>query len=481
VGALLRSGWARVATLLALILVFYLGFRHSIRVPRPGQLPETFAFVPVAQEVWQSVWWLVFVALLLVLFAPSPRPMPPASDLLIRRLVLLALFASYAVTAAKRLSKGHTFGLAEAVGPDAVAAVGALGVGLAIALLRWPPTTAWLLGALIALGVIARLVLKVLIPPDPAFADNLPAIERSLERLMSGATPYAIHDFGTHTNPMSYLPLTFLSYLPTHVLGIDIRVTNTVMSLALTAWCWYVLRALALPTTMRNGLALVVALLFALPLRISQGLFAEWAPFNLLVALTFGLLMLARVRLAAAAYGAALAAMPVAAFVAPVLLAVALRTRPLREVLLLGGIVVAVGLTPTALFVLWDAPAFFGAFLLGTTGYWGILASGEPDMPLLLWHRWLGAWLLAVQAALVLGAAALAWARVRTVRGLIALGAGLYLGLVITGPHIALYMTTVVLYLAVFEEAARASALTAGDRVLGLATPPREAYVRAGA
>lgn len=464
--ALLTRGSARFGLLIALFVVFYLTYRNTVWLPRAGRAPEELTLLPVSSVVWHTVGWTIFTVLLLTLFTTSRRPSPPASDLPLRRLTLLALFAAYAVTGLERVATGRTFGLDERLGP--VALVGALLVALAVAvaLLRWPPPTAWLLGVFLAAGVALRLALLALIQPDAAFSDNLPAIEMSLTRLMDGQTPYAIHDFGDHTNPMPYLPLTFLVYLPAHLLGLDIRLTNLVLTVALTGLCWLLLRTLPLPPTTRRGLALAVGLLLVLPERLSKDVYTEWQLFNLLLVLAFGLLVLARFRAAAVAYGASLAAMPVGWFVAPPLLLLAMRTRPLREVATLGAIVAAFGGLPTLAFILWDAEAFLSAFFFGTTGLWVSLAAGESGLPLMLWHGWLGGWLLAVQAALVLAVTVLSWRRLRTARGLIALGASLYLGLIITGPHIAQYMTTVVLYLALLQEAVRAADVPA-DRELG--------------
>ena len=468
--ALLRRGSARFGLLIALILIFHVTYRHTVWLPRAGQHPEAFTFLSISDATWHSAGWLAFFAVLLTLFAPSVRPVAPASDLPFRRLTVLALVVAYSVTAVLRLATGRTFGIAESVGPGVLALVAVLALGCAVALVRWPPPTSWLLGAMLAFGVVLRAALQALIPPDAGFADNLPAIEMSLDRLRAGLTPYAIHDFGSHTNPMPYLPLSFLVHLPAHLLGLDIRVTNLVLATALTLVAWLFLRALPLPATARSGLALATGVLFVLPVRLSHDLFTAWPLFNLLLTCAFGLVALARMRLAAAFYGASLAAMPVAAFVAPPLFLLAVRTRPLREVAVLAAIVAAVGGLPTLLFILWDADAFFRAFLFGTTGLWGSLAAGRSELPLMLWHGWLGGWLLAVQAALVAAVVILSWTRLRNVRGLIALAAVLYLGLVITGPHIAQYMTGVVLYLALLHEAARAAAVTPGDRELGLAT-----------
>ena len=467
--ALLRGGAARFALLVGLILVFFLTYRHTIWLPRPGQHPEPLALLPVSDAAWHSAGWLLFTVLLLTLFATSAQPRPAQSDLPLRRLTLLALGIAYAVTAWARLATGRTFGFAEHIGPGALVAGALVALLLLAALLRRPPPTAWLLGIFLGAGVLLRLVLYRLIEPDPSFADNLPAIELSLERLVAGLTPYAIHEFGTHTNPMPYLPVTFLGYLPAYLLGLDIRLTNLVLTAALTLWFWRLLQALPLPSTTRNGLALLVGLLFVLPERLSKDVYTQWQVFNLLLVLSFSLIALGRLRAAAVAYGASLAAMPVALFVAPPLFLLAMRARPAAEVAVLAAIAAVVGGVPTLAFLLWNAEAFFTAFLFGTSGLWASLAASESVLPLLLWHRWLGGWLLAVQAAFVLIVAALSWTRLRTVRGLIALSATLYLALIITGPHIAQYMTTVVLYLALLAEAAAAAGVTAGDRQLARA------------
>lgn len=463
----------RFALLIALALVFYLTYRHTVWVPRTGQLPEASTLLPVPDYVWHSGGWLVFTALLLVLFATAVRPVAPASDRPLRRLVLVALLVTYGVTFAQRLATGRPVLPDLVLAPELVAAGAVLAVAGAAALIFRPPPTLWLLALLFAGGVALRLALFALIRPDPAFADNLPAVQMSLERLVAGLTPYAIHDFGSHTNPMPYLPFTFLSYLPAHVLGLDIRLTNLVLTSLLTIACWLVLRAMPLPATTRNGFALMVALLFVLPERLSKDVYVAWPPFNLFFVLAFGLILLGRLRLAAVAYGAALAAMPHAIFAAPPLLLLAVRTRPVREVAALAATVVAVGLVPTALFIAWDVSAFLGAVGFATAGLWGDLASGESALPLLLWHRWLGGWLVGVQLALIGLVAVVSWTHLRSVRGLLALSALLYLWLVITGPHIAQYMTTVVLYLALLQEAARAAGTTAGDRAFGLSEPTR--------
>ena len=463
----LRGGAARFALLIGLILVYFLTYRHTIWIPRAGQLPEPLVLLPVSDMVWHSAGWLLFTALMLTLFVTSGRPRVAQSDLLYRRLAILALGSAYAVTAGMRLATGRTFGLAELIGPGPFVAGAVIAVLVLAALIRRPPPTAWLLGIFLGAGVLLRLVLYRLIQPDVGFSDNLPAIELSLERLMAGLTPYAIHDFGSHTNPMPYLPLTFLSYLPAHLLGVDIRLTNLLLTTALTIGLWRLFQAMPLPPTTRNGLALLAGLLFVLPERLSKDVYTEWQAFNLLLVLAFGLIVLGRLRAAAVLYGASLAAMPVALFVAPPLVLLAIRARPPAEVAVLAAIAAVVGGVPTLAFLLWDAEAFFTAFLFGTTGLWASLAAGESVLPLLLWHGWLGGWLLVLQAAFVLIVAALSWTRLRTVRGLIALAATLYLALIITGPHIAQYMATVVLYLALLTEAAAAAGVTAGDRALG--------------
>lgn len=466
-GRLLERGLVRYALLLGLITTFFLTYRHTVWLPRPGQHPERLALLPVSDAVWHSIGWTIFIALLLVLLLAPARPRPVPSDRPLRRLAVGALAAAYVITLWSRLATGRTLGPLESAGqaPLAIAAVIALIVLVGV-LLR-PPPLRWLLGSFLLAGVLLRLVLYAVVTPDAGFSDNLPAIERSLERLRAGLTPYAIHDFGSHTNPMPYLPLTFLVYLPAQLIGLDIRLTNLVLTTLLTLGVWRLLWALPLAATARAGLALLTGLLYVLPERLSKDVYNEWQLFTLLLVLTFGLVMLGRIRAAAVAYGASLAAMPVGFFVALPLLLLALRSRPPREVAGLVAIIGLVGGLPTLLFILWDAEAFFGAFLFGTTGLWSSLARGESQLPLLLWHGWLGGGLLAVQAALVAAVALLSWLRLRTVRGLIGLSAMLYIGLIVTGPHIAQYMATVVLYLALLAEAAAAAGVTEGDRVLG--------------
>jgi len=188
----------------------------------------------------------------------------------------LALAAMWAFALITRIVVGKTTEL-----PFGALAVGAAGLTLlAISIAVRPPHATVMIGGMLLGGATARVIGIATTPMDKNYSDNLPAIVIGLDRLVHGLTPYAIVDFGTHVNPMGYLPWTVLSYLPPFVAGFDIRVTNLVLSLGFAVTILLLLKQLALPAPARSVFGLLAALLYASPNLIGFDLFTEWQFFR---------------------------------------------------------------------------------------------------------------------------------------------------------------------------------------------------------
>lgn len=89
---------------------------------------------------------------------------------------------------------------------------------------------------------------------------------------------------------------------------------------------------------------------------------------------------------------------------------------------------------------------------------WAVVAEGRSDSGFLVpylavWQMALGGWLRIVQAAVLVGFVAVAWATVRTARGLVVASAAVYLALTLPGPYVVPPMLSIVLYLAILAEA----------------------------
>ncbi len=191
----------------------------------------------------------------------------------------------------------------------ALAGVGTLGLILA---LGWPPAPIWLVGMAAVLGSCARLLSFAVVPIDPAHGDMLPLVQGALGNLMAGQSPYALYAMPWEV-PLTYLPLTWLAYLPPYLLGADLRITNVCAELGLGLLLLWQARLKPEATT---GL-LLWAWLFLQPSALSWSL-ATTAPVQWLL-LTALLLFLSteQIRPAAVLLGLCLAATPLVSVIVP--------------------------------------------------------------------------------------------------------------------------------------------------------------------
>lgn len=182
----------------------------------------------------------------------------------------------------------------------------------------------FVLGALL-LGVLIRTLSYSQVPIHPSDGDMLPLVQAALDRFGRGENPYALYHMPWEL-PLVYLPLTWLSYLPAHALGLDLRFINLILEGVIFA-------ALVVASPDRDGrtdqsrlrtrldspAAALAALLFA------SGILKDWANhtthqvFWALLALALVQDRQGRPMLAAVLLGACGAASPLAAVLAPFL------------------------------------------------------------------------------------------------------------------------------------------------------------------
>jgi len=436
----------------ASVVVTYLIPKQTQWLPQVGAVAVPIPLFPIPSYIWQTVGWIALLGLFTTLLITGENGMSNDwPDRSARRATMLTLAAMWAFSLVARIVTGKAS--EPSMGPFAVIAAAGLIVTAAIIALRPPRATAVIGGILLA-AVAVRLIGIALTPLDKDYSDNLPAIVVGLERLVHGQTPYAFIDFGTHVNPLGYLPWTILGYLPAFVAGFDIRVTNVLLSLAAAVTVLLLVARLALPRKAGQALGLLVVLVYAAPNAIGFDLYTEWQFFSFALILTFALLTMGRLRIAAVSFGFALAAMPTALYCAPALCGYVIRKKGWREFAILAAIAAAVT-SPIAVFLLWDRNAFIGAFTSAPLEYWQRLDSGDASWPYLLaWHGILLGQLRILQFAILAIVGFLAW-QVRTPLGALRVAIVSYLGLTLSGPFIAPHIFSPVLLLVLIATATR--------------------------
>jgi hypothetical protein len=91
------------------------------------------------------------------------------------------------------------------------------------------------------LGVVMRADGFRRIPVDPRVADMLPLVDAALTRFLSGKNPYGTYAM-PWTLPLTYLPVTWLAYLPARAAGIDLRWTHVAASAVVLGAALYAAR-----------------------------------------------------------------------------------------------------------------------------------------------------------------------------------------------------------------------------------------------
>ncbi|HMA37282.1 MAG TPA: hypothetical protein VKY74_22700 [Chloroflexia bacterium] len=319
------------------------------------------------------------------------------------------------------------------------------------------------LAATIGAGLALRVAGLALIPLTIRLGDMLPLIGLSTARLLHGQNPYIVYHLPWEL-PLTYWPLTVLSYLPAAGLGLDLRWINLL--------CGPGVALLLLWAGGRRGpgpAAYAYGLLYLTPTMLQWDLSTAAPPYWLWLCGAFAAAVVAgRGRagtlLAGAAAGAALAAAPLALPFLPFLGGAWLLPgwRPALRRTLVAAVTLLLVVGP---FLLWDPAGFWN----GAVSWFNDLAR----LPLLKWQTdrswafeiglagpiWQAgqqAWLKPLQALLLGGLllASLLWRPrpLRTPGGALRWGAAAYLLFMVVNPVIWPYLYTPALLALVFAQ-----------------------------
>lgn len=214
-------------------------------------------------------------------------------------------------------------------------------------------------------GSCARLLAFDDLEIVPQNGDMLPLVQAALANLLEGRNPYQIYRMPWEV-PLTYLPVTWLAYLPSFQLGLDIRITNIAAELSIGAALVWLSRALKdRPSQQKDvDLALAVwACIFLQPSSVNWALSTSAPIFWACVVFGLVLLLAERHWQAALALGLAAAASPLSVIVMPFVALFWLRRfgwyRTAGYLLLFGGLF---GLL-VAPFLLWSPESFlFGVW-----------------------------------------------------------------------------------------------------------------------
>jgi len=279
----------------------------------------------------------------------------------LRRVLTLLMLLAWLATARNFvgfLSPGFTLLRALAFGGGALA--------LLWALFR-PPAAGWLAVGAALLGGAVRLASLAAVPIEPSRGDMLPLVQGALDNFLAGQSPYATYHMPWDL-PLTYLPATWLAYLPLYVLGLDIRLVNLLAELAVGAAIFWLAttrrprlggRRAALVAVWRHEQSLLLwAWIFLQPTSLNWSLVTTAPVLWALLAVTLALLIAECGRRAALFLGLCAAASPLTAVVAPFVLLRWLRSSGLRRTAFYVGIAGLVAATFILPFLLWSPQQF---------------------------------------------------------------------------------------------------------------------------
>lgn len=187
-------------------------------------------------------------------------------------------------------------------------AIVAGGIGACLAVVPRVPLVAPVASALLA-GIGLRAFDFMALPIDARRADMLPLVQFAVARLLQGHDPYVLYGMPWPL-PLTYMPMTWLAYVPAVLGGIDLRWTSAACELGLLALLWRSARPHARP----------VLLAFAAWFTCTAVPYTDAVtamPVQSCALAAAAVLVATRSRLGPAAFGAAAATTPLAGALAP--------------------------------------------------------------------------------------------------------------------------------------------------------------------
>jgi hypothetical protein len=310
----------------------------------------------------------------------------------------------------------------------------------------------WVALAALILGTIIRLIHMEHLPIAPENGDMLPLVQGAISNLLDGRSPYMLYRMPWEV-PLTYLPITWLSYLPAYLFGIDLRWTNIVAEIGIVlALAWLSAQRNGWQITWRHEASLLLwAWLFLQPSVIHWDT-GNSAPITwLLLAALLTLVLAGHERGAAIGLGLAAAGTPLVTVFGPFIALYWLRRhgwQPTMRLLLLSTIVAGAVILPFFLAAPRD-------FMMGTYQWfntiegwprqkwnetdphiWSVITgfSGE------FWLRGTETWLKSIQALIVGGISVAYWLRGAQAETLSLHATAAYLGFMLFNPVLWPYL-----------------------------------------
>jgi hypothetical protein len=326
-----------------------------------------------------------------------------------------------------------------------------IGGGLALLSLN-RASAGWIALAALLLGTIIRAIHMDHLAIAPENGDMLPLVQGAIGNLLDGRSPYMLYRMPWEV-PLTYLPITWLSYLPAYLLGIDLRWTNIAAEIGIAvALLWLSAQRSGWGLAWRHEPSLLLwAWLFLQPSVIHWDT-GNTAPITwILLAATLALLLAGRERGSAIALGLSAAGTPLVTVFGPFIALLWLRQHGWRHtlrLLTLSGIVAGVVILPFLLAAPRD-------FVMGTYQWfntidgwprqkwnetdphiWSVITgfSGE------FWQRGTEAWLTSIQALIVGGVSLAYWLRGAKAEALSLHATAAYLGFMLFNPVLWPYL-----------------------------------------
>lgn len=320
--------------------------------------------------------------------------------------------------------------------------------GAAVLLLLNRAPAVAIVGVAFVLGTALRAIHMRYIPIEPVNGDMLPLVREAAENFVAGRSPYRVYQMPWQV-PLTYLPLTWLAYMPAYLAGVDLRWTNILAELAvLAALIWLAMRR----GGWRDSPALLLWSWMYLQPSVIHWDTGNTAPITwALLAVTFACVLGNHPRAGAAALGLTAAGTPLAVVFGPFIALHWLRERGMAYLLALlaGAAVLAIAIVLP--FLLWSPePFIFGVYRwFNDVNQWPRTKWLETDPPIWsiitgfsgeFWSRGAERWLKPIQGAIVFAAALLYWLRRAPAYRLCTHAAAAYLGFMVFNPVLWPYL-----------------------------------------